>query len=89
MQNQKKGSRASTCPLKNCLGCTVTLPNLNPYVIKNLGETFSKIDPASLTREAHHKKKKTFALSGQKLGKNKPKKWNVAQDNPKKKKPKN
>jgi len=56
---------------KNCLGCTLVPPNLSPSVIRNLGESFYKVDGKELTDAALTKKKKAFAPVGKKLIKKK------------------
>jgi hypothetical protein len=66
MQNQKKGFRKSTCPDKNCIGCSAEPPILSPTVIKNLGAEFCKVEPSKLTEENLKKKKKLPPPGGKK-----------------------
>ena len=43
------GFKHKTCTEKNCLACGGIPPTLSKKVIRNLGETFCKIDPAELS----------------------------------------
>ena len=69
--NQKQGYKNPQCMDKNCLGCTLVPPNLSPSVIRNLGESFYKVDGKELIDAALTKKKKAFAPVGKKLIKKK------------------
>jgi len=71
-----KDFKKSACSIKGCLGCSMD-PQLFPFVIRNLGNSFCKIDPALLSDDAlgqkQLKKKKTApSPSGKKLNKKKP-----------------
>jgi hypothetical protein len=45
-----RGYKGSPCSNMNCLGCSMVPPTLSHSVIKNLGETFCKIDPQKLSQ---------------------------------------
>ncbi|CAN6193535.1 unnamed protein product [Urochloa humidicola] len=59
----------ATCDKQNCLGCVKGPPILSPSVIKNLGESFCKIESDKLTEKALTKKRKVAAPSGKAPGK--------------------
>ncbi|RLM69445.1 hypothetical protein C2845_PM17G07400 [Panicum miliaceum] len=50
MNKIKKGFKPNSCVDKNCVACDSEPPALSPSVIKNLGETFCKIDADKLTK---------------------------------------
>lgn len=56
--NHNKGFKGSGCKDKNCIGCSVKPPFLSQSVIRNLGETFCKIESSKLSVAALNKKKK-------------------------------
>ena len=65
MQHLRKGFKDPQCSSKNYLGCNVEPPTLSPYITKNLGNTFCKIDESKLTETALLKKKKvTVSVPG-------------------------
>ncbi|CAL5032120.1 unnamed protein product [Urochloa decumbens] len=73
-QDQLKGYKHNkdTCTSKTCLGCSKEPPILSPTVIKNLGETFCKIDSDQLNEKALLKKRKAVAPSAKPPVKAKP-----------------
>jgi hypothetical protein len=52
-----RGFKGSPCFNKNYLGCTMEPPSFSPSLIKNLGESFCKINPEKLTEKELNKKK--------------------------------
>ncbi|RCV25445.1 hypothetical protein SETIT_5G167200v2 [Setaria italica] len=75
-KDQLKGFKSSSCNDKQCLGCSIDPPTISTSVIKNLGASFCKIDPAKLT-DVPLKKRKTVAAPG---GKKQPKKLSKEDD---------
>ncbi|CAN6363007.1 unnamed protein product [Urochloa humidicola] len=59
--NQMKGFKKATCADKYCLGCSMRPPIIPASMIKNLGESFCKVDSSKLTEENLLKKKKVTA----------------------------
>ncbi|CAN6177127.1 unnamed protein product [Urochloa humidicola] len=59
----------TTCADPNCLGCIKNPPTLSPSAIRNLGETFCKIDSEKLSEKALVKKRKVVAPSEKAPGK--------------------
>jgi hypothetical protein len=46
-----KGFKPSSCKNKNCLGCATKPPLISSAVVRDLGASFCKVDPAILTNE--------------------------------------
>ncbi|CAL5036004.1 unnamed protein product [Urochloa decumbens] len=63
-KKQNRGLKHETCPDKDCLSCVSKPPIIPPSVIRNLGESFCKVDLAKLTVEALGKKGKAAAPGG-------------------------
>ncbi|CAL4899272.1 unnamed protein product [Urochloa decumbens] len=75
-RQQQKGFKHASCIDKSCLGCNSKPPTISPSLIKNLGASFCKIDPAKLTDEMLGKKRKATAPGGKKPAVKKPSKDN-------------
>ncbi|CAL5017203.1 unnamed protein product [Urochloa decumbens] len=80
-----KGFKNHTCLDKECLGCS-SKPLIPTSLIKNLGASFCKVDPAKLTEEALGKKRKAAAPGGKKPVIKKPSKTKEDEDESKAKK---
>ncbi|CAO2188222.1 unnamed protein product [Urochloa humidicola] len=70
-KEQLKGYKhnKSTCEDQNCLGYLKNPPTLSPNVIRNLGETYCKMDGETLTEKALVNKRKVLPPSGKAPGK--------------------
>jgi hypothetical protein len=51
LKKENKGFKSTYCKDKNCLGCSSTPPTISQKIIKNLGASFCRLDPADLTAE--------------------------------------
>nr|TKW09494.1 hypothetical protein SEVIR_6G105300v2 [Setaria viridis] len=71
-KDQLKCFKSSGCPHSNCIGCSMKPPVLPPSMVRNLGESFCKIDGPPLTDEALLKKKKVAGPGGKKPASRKP-----------------
>nr|TKW29198.1 hypothetical protein SEVIR_3G380300v2 [Setaria viridis] len=71
-KSQNQGFNLSGCKDKDYIGCSIKPPTFTPFVIRNLGESFCKVDPKKLTIIALHKKKSLAPPGGRKLTKKKP-----------------
>ena len=61
---QDKGFKHSSCSQKNCLACSADPPILLKKVIRNLGESFCKMDVKDLSNENLSRKKKSKVVVG-------------------------
>lgn len=52
LHNNSKGFKSSGCKNKSCLGCSSDPPTLSASVVRDLGASFCKLDPAGLSEEA-------------------------------------
>jgi hypothetical protein len=52
VHSQNKGFKNDLCKDRSCVGCSVDPPTLSVSVVRDLGSSFCKLDPASLTEEA-------------------------------------
>nr|TKW29201.1 hypothetical protein SEVIR_3G380600v2 [Setaria viridis] len=61
--NHNQGFKSSGCKDKNCIGCSAAPPTLSKEIIRNLGESFCKVDASKLTSDALVKKKGTAPVA--------------------------
>nr|TKW33816.1 hypothetical protein SEVIR_2G264400v2 [Setaria viridis] len=61
--NYNQGFKSSRCKDKNCIGCSAAPPTLSKEVIRNLGESFCKVDASKLTSVTLVKKKPTAPVT--------------------------
>lgn len=75
IHNNWKGYRNTACKNHgNCLGCAIDPPIISPSVVRDLGSSFYKLDPAALTDESLHSKKKMKTAISKPKGKSSKKK---------------
>jgi len=51
VHNQNRGFKNALCKGRNCVGCSTDPPTLSVSVVCDLGSSFCKPNPASLTKE--------------------------------------
>nr|TKW30157.1 hypothetical protein SEVIR_2G016600v2 [Setaria viridis] len=61
--SHNQGYKSSSCKNKNCIGCSAAPPALSRETIRNLGESFCKVEASKLTSDVLVKKKGTAPVA--------------------------